>query len=164
MRDPAEERALELGRFIAANNATVELNKAFAGVDNALFNDGAWKSVTTVPATSVYYSDTLTNVTIDGKGYLIDPTWGETDSREPKLAYFLFTDEERKTRDGFNPLKFYVAGAENSRKKYSFEATDETFKPLWNGTYVALDHDARCIYYFDYYGELKRFEYGKTGE
>ena len=103
-------------------------------------------------------------VTIDGKGYLIDPTWGETDSREPKLAYFLFTDEERKTRDGFNPLKFYVAGAENSRKKYSFEATDETFKPLWNGTYVALDHDARCIYYFDYYGELKRFEYGKTGE
>ena len=94
-------------------------------------------------------------VTIDGKGYLVDPTWGETNVREPSLAYFLFTDELREKRDGFDSAKFDVAGAgEDSRKKYSFEATDKRFEDLWEGIYLALDHDAGCIYYLDFDGNL----------
>lgn len=102
-------------------------------------------------------------VTIDGKGYLVDPTWGETSVREPSLAYFLFTDELREKRDGFDSAKFDVAGAENSRKKYSFEATDKRFEDLWEGVYLALDHDAECIYCLDYDGNLKVFDC-KTAE
>ena len=42
--------------------------RAFDGVDKALFHDGSWKSVTTVPATSVYYSDNQADVTLDKNG------------------------------------------------------------------------------------------------
>lgn len=101
-------------------------------------------------------------VTIDGKGYLVDPTWGATDSREPKLEYFLFTDELRETRDGFRASAFDIAGCgSESRKKYSFEANDKRFEGLWDGTYVAMDRASKNIYFLDEDGRLKAFYYGK---
>ena len=100
-------------------------------------------------------------VTIDGKGYLVDPTWGETGERAPALAYFLFTDELRQNRDGFNAAKFDVAGAgEDARRKYSFEAKDTRFEPLWDGKYVAMDRATKSIYYLSQNGNLCRFDYG----
>lgn len=100
-------------------------------------------------------------VTIDGKGYLVDPTWGETGERAPALAYFLFTDELRQNRDGFNAAKFDVAGAgEDARRKYSFEAKDTRFEPLWDGKYVAMDRATKSIYYLNQNGNLCRFDYG----
>ena len=100
-------------------------------------------------------------VTIDGQGFLIDPTWGLTDDYEPDLAYFLFTDERRKNRDGFNPDSFDVGSCPSfeARKKYSFDADSELYKDLWYGTYVAMDTEANCIYYRDYNHNLLRFDY-----
>lgn len=101
-------------------------------------------------------------VTIDGKGYLIDPTWGETSDRRPILKYFLFTDELRESRDGFRASEFDVAGhGEDSRKVYSFEANDNRFEGLWDGTYVAMDRGSKNIYFLDSNGRLCAFYYGE---
>ena len=100
-------------------------------------------------------------VTIDGQGFLIDPTWGLTEDYEPDLAYFLFTDERRKNRDGFNPDSFDVGSCPSfeARRKYSFNADSERYKDLWYGKYVAMDTEANCIYYYDYNHNLLRFDY-----
>ena len=102
-------------------------------------------------------------VRIDGQGYLIDPTWGLTENREPELAYFLFTDEMRKTRDGFNPDSFDVGSCPSfeARRKYSFEADDDRYKALWNGKYIAMDTAENCIYYWDYQHNMQRFDYSE---
>lgn len=102
-------------------------------------------------------------VKIGGVGYLVDATWGMTDNRAPALGYFLFTDERRENRDGYSIESFDIGfyGLYGARKKYSFEANDTRYKDLWDGLYVAFDEDANCIYYKDYNGNLKRFEYGE---
>lgn len=101
-------------------------------------------------------------VTLDGKGYLVDPTWGETADRAPILQYFLFTDELRESRDLFDASKFSVGGCwEDCRKKYSFEATDTRYEGLWDGTYVAMDRSAQTIFFLDRDGNMCAFYYGE---
>ncbi len=102
-------------------------------------------------------------ITLDGQGYQIDATWGITDRREPDLKYFLFTDELRETRDGYEEESFEIGGAGfyNSRKRYTFEADDERFEELWSGRYLAFDEEEKCIYYIDPNGNVKRFPYGR---
>ena len=102
-------------------------------------------------------------VVLDGKGYLIDATWGLTNNRKPDLAYFLFTDERRENRDGYktSSCTIGICPLYEARGKYSFEAKDERFSALWEGTYVAFDEDGKCIFYRDQNGTLKRFDYGE---
>ena len=102
-------------------------------------------------------------LTIDGKGYLVDPTWGETSVREPSLQYFLFTDEKREKRDGFNSKKFDVAGVSDgrARDKYDFRAVSTRYEGLWDGFYVAMDRTAKCVYYLDSDGIMHSFNYGE---
>ena len=102
-------------------------------------------------------------ITLDGQGYLIDATWGLTSDRSPDLAYFLFTDERRETRDGYKSESFDIGGygLYGARKKYSFDADDERYSELWFGRYVAFDRNEKCIFYRDINGDLKRFDYGK---
>ncbi|MBP5158994.1 MAG: transglutaminase domain-containing protein, partial [Lachnospiraceae bacterium] len=103
-------------------------------------------------------------VSIDGKGYLVDATWGLTEgwNKTPDLQYFLFTDELRDSRDGYDPESFDIGGygLYGARAVYDFEANDDRFEQLWNGKYLAFDHDARCIFYLDKNNkDLKRFDY-----
>ena len=100
-------------------------------------------------------------ITLDGQGYLIDATWGLTANRAPDLTYFLFTDELRSSRDGYNPESFDMAGngMYGSRKVYSFEADDDRYSELWEGKYIAMDEEEKCIFYWDVFGNICRFDY-----
>lgn len=100
-------------------------------------------------------------IELDGQGYLIDATWGLTENREPDLSYFLFTDELRENRDGYNPESFDIGGygLYGARKKYSFEADDERYSELWSGKYIAFDQEEKCIFYRDINGAIQRFDY-----
>ena len=102
-------------------------------------------------------------ICLDGTGYLIDATWGLTERRKPDLKYFLFTDELRETRDGYDSASYDVGfnGMYGARKKFSFECEDERYADLWEGTYVAFDEEQNCIFYRDLNGSMKRFEYGE---
>ncbi|MBP5462413.1 MAG: transglutaminase domain-containing protein [Lachnospiraceae bacterium] len=98
---------------------------------------------------------------LDGKGYLIDPTWGLTYDRLPDLEFFLFTDELRESRDGFLVEAAQIIGykAYESREKFSFDAVDTLYSALWNGWYLGFDKEAGCIYYFDRDCKIQRFDY-----
>ena len=99
-------------------------------------------------------------INIDGTGYLIDATWGLTPNRKPSLCYFLFTDELRESRDGYEIKSFDVGfnGMYGAKKVYSFDCVDESFAELWDGTYVAFDEEEKCIFYKDRRGKLRRFD------
>ncbi|MBO4559905.1 MAG: hypothetical protein J5712_07490 [Lachnospiraceae bacterium] len=105
-------------------------------------------------------------IELDGVGYLIDATWGLTDSRKPDLTYFLFTDALRRDRDGFDPESFDLAGygLYGARKVYGFKAEDERYSEIWKGTYVAFDENEKCIFYMDTDGVMHRFDYGNLSE
>jgi hypothetical protein len=98
---------------------------------------------------------------LDGKGYLIDATWGLTENREPNMEYFLFTDDMRERRDGYIIDSFDIGGygLYGARKKYSFEANDERYSELWYGTFLAFDEEEKCIFYRNIFGEICRFDY-----
>lgn len=98
---------------------------------------------------------------LDGKGYLIDATWGLTENREPNMEYFLFTDDMRERRDGFIIDSFDIGGygLYGARKVYSFEANDERYSELWYGTFLAFDEEEKCIFYRNIFGEICRFDY-----
>ena len=102
-------------------------------------------------------------ICLDGKGYLIDATWGLSDRRKPDLKYFLFTDELRESRDGYEIASFDIGfeGMYGAKKKFSFDCDDERYADLWEGTYVAFDEEQKCIFYRDVDGNMKRFEYGQ---
>ncbi|MCR4625828.1 MAG: hypothetical protein K5795_07685 [Lachnospiraceae bacterium] len=105
-------------------------------------------------------------ITLDGQGYLIDATWGLTEYRTPDLKYFLFTDELRGSRDGYDPKSFDMAGngMYGSRKTYSFDADDDRYSELWEGRYIAMDEEEKCIFYWDVFGNLCRFDYASVQE
>ena len=105
-------------------------------------------------------------IEFDGVGYLIDATWGLTTNRAPDLTYFLFTDALRRDRDGFDPESFDLGGngLYGARKTYGFKAEDERYSALWDGRYVAFDENEKCIFYKDFSGKLKRFDYGDLSE
>ena len=98
---------------------------------------------------------------LDGKGYLIDATWGLTENREPNMEYFLFTDDMRERRDGYIIDSFDIGGygLYGARKVYSFEANDERYSELWYGTFLAFDEEEKCIFYRNIFGEICRFDY-----
>lgn len=103
-------------------------------------------------------------IKLDGKGYLIDATWGMTAKRMPILEYFLFTDELREKRDGYSTDSVDVGfnGLYGARKVYSFEAVDTRYSALWEGSFVAFDENEKCIFYRDRDGAMHRFDYGEA--
>ncbi len=98
---------------------------------------------------------------LDGQGYLIDATWGITETREPNLEYFLFTDDMRESRDGYIIDSFDIGGygLYGARKVYSFEANDERYSELWYGTFLAFDEEEKCVFYRNIFGDICRFDY-----
>ena len=100
-------------------------------------------------------------IVLDGQAYLVDATWGLTDKRKPDLKYFLFTDNVRVKRDGFIYESFDIADYQNTGmpEVYPYNANDDRYKDLWNGTYLAFDQDEKCIFYLDTESQIHRFDY-----
>ena len=100
-------------------------------------------------------------IMIDGQAYLIDVTWGLTFDRKPDLDYFLFTDEVRANRDGFVYDSFDISGYRNTDmpEVYPYDANDDRYSELWQGTYLAFDQQEKCIFYQDTDGVIHRFDY-----
>ena len=101
-------------------------------------------------------------IRLDGVCYLLDATWGITESHTPSLKFFLFTDEVR-VADGYLPETFDVGMYDFlvNRAKEGYIAEDERYKDLWGGRYVAIDESEKCIFYLDGDGVMQRFTYGK---
>ena len=100
-------------------------------------------------------------IILDGQAYLIDATWGLTDNRKPDLDYFLFTDEVRASRDGFAYESFDIADYKNNDMPeiYPYDANDNRYSELWQGTYLAFDQQEKCVFYFDIDNVIHRFDY-----
>ena len=78
----------------------------------------------------------------------------------------MFTDALRRDRDGFDPESFDLGGngLYGARKTYGFKAEDERYSALWDGRYIAFDENEKCIFYKDFSGKLKRFDYGNLSD
>ena len=102
-------------------------------------------------------------VTLNGKSYHIDPTYGLTTDLAP-LSYFMMTDEIREERDCYPRESLSLAAyGDQTREFISFEAVSDDFSELWEGEYIGMDRSSKEIVYRAYddnYDEvIKRFSY-----
>ena len=101
-------------------------------------------------------------VTINGKNYHIDPTYGMCSPNS--LSFFMMTDEQREKEDGYKKSGTTIAchykGDKNGDK---YTADDDTFAPLWGGTFISMDHEKKIINYYDMDGNPATFDYSKFG-
>ena len=104
-----------------------------------------------------------TYVTINGKGYHIDPTWGlkEVNSDEFCLDYFMMTDEDRE-EDGDFPREllqvtlipeFYAIDS-----KVDYSASDDTYACFRYAYLTDIDLEKNIIYYTKF-DEVFEFQY-----
>ena len=98
-------------------------------------------------------------VILDGKPYHIDPTWGISDMNPP-LSYFMMTDTVRMERDGFMKGSFSLGVSDDeAREAFLLDANDNKYEIIWDGFYVGMDREEKCIVYEDLYGEKQEFSY-----
>ena len=104
-------------------------------------------------------------VNIRGKDYHIDPTFGLAiagvcDNRTP-LDYFMMTDEDREYYGSFPIDEFGICGlGDESRDKFEFHATDESFSPFRFAYFVEMDTDKNIVTYIDFATEdTREFQY-----
>ena len=104
-------------------------------------------------------------VNIRGKDYHIDPTFGlvirgVADNRTP-LDYFMMTDEDREYYGGFPIDEFGICGlGDESRDRFDFHATDESFSPFRFAYFIEMDTDKNIVTYFDFASEeTRQFQY-----
>ena len=100
-------------------------------------------------------------VVLDGQGYYVDVTWGLTQTGNPSLGYFCFTDDVRANRDNFPLNEQQIVGYEDlSLRTCPVQATDRRYEALWDGRYVGMDRAAKKVIYLDRNGVLRSFSYG----
>ncbi len=101
-------------------------------------------------------------ITLDGKWYNVDPTWGLTYGIRPSLKYFCFNDEERINRDHFIYDTCFAAGTDEMKCGLNgICANDDRYSSIWDGYYVGMDRVAKTVLYEDRDGKLRKFRYGE---
>lgn len=106
-------------------------------------------------------SHAWTLLVLDGKGYHVDPTWGLAGGGKTPLEYFCFTDAVRAERDSFPTEKLVMLGTDElTRETCPLNATDASFEPLWEGSYIGMDRVNKNVIYLDKTGKLCSFHYG----
>ena len=80
------------------------------------------------------------------------------------LAYFMMTDAQRENENGYkksnNSIACHYKEDHNGDK---YDANDDFFSPLWDGTLTSWDHKKKLIYYTDSSGNDKTFDYSSVG-
>ncbi len=104
-------------------------------------------------------------VRLNGKEYHIDPTY--VLGTGGALRYFLMTDAKREEEDSYDPATFYaVSHYSQDHPHPDYVADDETFAPLWDQFFEALDRDTHtvlCPTTQSDYGEWSYFRFDYTG-
>lgn len=103
-------------------------------------------------------------VRINGKNYHIDPTYALGTGGD--LCYFMMTDAQREAEDCYDPATFYAVShysRENPHPDYT--ADDETFRPLWDLSYEAFNHETHtvCGQKQSDYGERTNYTFDYSG-
>lgn len=103
-------------------------------------------------------------VRINGKNYHIDPTYALGTGGD--LCYFMMTDAQREAEDCYAPATFYAVShysRENPHPDYT--ADDETFRPLWDLSYEAFNHETHtvCGQKQSDYGERTNYTFDYSG-
>ena len=100
-------------------------------------------------------------VTIDGKGYHVDPTWAGVKEDNCILDFFMMTDDIRYTRDAIELDGFYLGQEYDcSRDELGFSAVDDSYSGLWNSYFIGFDSVKNVIYYRpDGQQKIKKFSY-----
>ncbi len=88
-------------------------------------------------------------VRINGHDFHIDPTYviGDTDA----LAYFMMTDAQREAEDSYLKRDFILCS--NYAQDHpcpDYPAEDDSFRALWQGTFLRFDHETHTLYYEEY--------------
>lgn len=98
-------------------------------------------------------------VTIDGKYYHIDPTYGL--GLLNSLDYFMMTDEIRAERDSYDPKEYIPSTVYAQDHEYpDISVTDDTYSDLW-GVYIYWwKPEENEIIYYDEYNNEQVFNYG----
>lgn len=101
-----------------------------------------------------YHSWTM--VTLNGKHYHCDPTWGLASEYDGTfyLQYFMMTDANRD-ESGFNSKKFQF----HCLKPLKVKCSDTRFAKLHEGTYLKIDRKKKLLYYGDLEGKKQSFKY-----
>ena len=87
-------------------------------------------------------------INLNGHYYHIDPTFGLGDI--VSLNYFLMTDEHRE-ENGFKAEDSQIVSQyEYYPPHKDYKADDETFKELWNGNIIKMDHSTHTLHYWKY--------------
>ncbi len=96
-------------------------------------------------------------VTLDGKNYHVDPTWGLNNEGQDdgsfNLKYFMMTDKDREA-DLFKPKEFQLQFA----KEVDITCTDTRFSALHNGMFKRIDRKKKVVYFIED-GKEKKFKY-----
>jgi len=88
-------------------------------------------------------------VRLNGKNYHVDPTFVVCD--KDNLKYFMMTDEQRAACDGFEKENFQFISYYVVETGYPMpEAVDETYKDLWNGSFLSFDKDSNVLHYYQF--------------
>lgn len=101
-------------------------------------------------------------LTINGKHYHVDATFAM--GHPNSLAYFMMTDEKRELENGYTKKKTSIAchyKEDHNGSKYN--ADDDFFSTLWDGTLDSWDHEKKLIYYTDSAGFYHVFDYSSVG-
>ena len=99
-----------------------------------------------------------TYVTINGKNYHLDPTYGMESG--VCLSYFMMTDRQREEEDGYKKSEMCVGcHYKDEQNGDQYDATDDFFAPLWGGYLNSWDHEKKLIYYTDSSGNDAVFDY-----
>ncbi len=102
-------------------------------------------------------------VRIHGRNYHIDPTFAICE--RGSLAYFMMTDEQREAT-GYGKAEYVIASNYAQDHPHpDYTADDDTFRPLWDRTFVSFDHETRTIRASreNDYGEWLDLEFDYTG-
>ena len=87
-------------------------------------------------------------INLNGHYYHIDPTFGLGDI--VTLNYFLMTDEHRE-ESGFKAEDSQIVSQYEYHPPHKdYKADDETFKELWDGNIIKMDHSTHTLHYWKY--------------
>ena len=93
-----------------------------------------------------------TYVKINGHNYHIDPTYVIGDPYS--LEYFMMDDAQREAADGYLREEYVIcSNYAQDHPHPDYTADDDSFRPIWTGRFLGMDHENRILRYSAFNGE-----------